>query len=226
MIEIQIEQNVKKLGIYLAYSVVTGIDNMREVSELYNVLIPKLINYVKSKLNLDKLKDEVNIRIFRDLYWRLGIDPTKQRPAHEALIRRVLRGEDFPKVNPAVDIGNYASIKYMLPVGLYDLDKVASTCLVLRFAKQGEKVRLLGSGEKTLSERQIVLATCEGKILHVFPHRDSEETSISRSSRNILVVVAGLDPIPREQALACIQEINQLLKKLLGGEIALEPRII
>ena len=38
---------------------------------------------------LDALKDEPLIRAYRDFYWRVGVDPTKTRPAGEALTRWV-----------------------------------------------------------------------------------------------------------------------------------------
>ncbi len=226
-ITVTISPEVKALGVYLAYSAVTDIDNSRDASELYTRLIPEIISQIRAKLSLDRLKDEINIRVFRDLYWRLGIDPTKQRPAHEALLRRVLRGEDLPRINPIVDIGNYASVKYMLPVGLYDLDRVESRKIVLRFARKGEKVKLLGSGEKALLQNQIVLAAEDSnKILHVFPHRDSEDTSIKDNTKNVLIVVAGIEPIPKQQALQCVEDIINLLQKLLNGKPTLEPKLV
>jgi DNA/RNA-binding domain of Phe-tRNA-synthetase-like protein len=45
---------------------------------------------VKTKYNIEILKDDPTVRAYRDLYWKLGIDPTKTRPSGEALLRRVL----------------------------------------------------------------------------------------------------------------------------------------
>ncbi|RMF73753.1 MAG: hypothetical protein D6738_08150, partial [Acidobacteria bacterium] len=42
----------------------------------------------------------------RSLYRALGLDPTRHRPSPEALLRRVLRGDPFPRVHPAVDLAN------------------------------------------------------------------------------------------------------------------------
>ncbi len=228
MIEVVISPEIKVLGVYLAFSVVQSIDNRRGVEELYDRLIPETERAVRERLSLDKLKDELNVRVFRDLCWRLGIDPTKQRPAHEALLRRVLRGDGLPRVNPAVDIGNYASVKYMLPVGLYDVDRIGGRRVVLRFARDGERVRLLGAGERALRSNQIVLAVEDdcSKILHVFPYRDSEETAITLFTKDVLVVVAGVDPIPRDQALRCAQEITELLCTFLGGRRVADPALV
>ena len=42
----------------------------------------------------------------RALYRRFGTDPTKVRPSSEALLRRMKKGEPFPRVNSLVDVAN------------------------------------------------------------------------------------------------------------------------
>ena len=39
----------------------------------------------------------------RTMYKRVGIDPTKTRPSSEALLRRVRKGDDLPRINSLVD---------------------------------------------------------------------------------------------------------------------------
>src|SRR5512147_2175842 len=46
----------------------------------------------------------------RGMFHRLGVDPTKSRPASEALLRRVLQGKGLPEILPAVDVCNLASL--------------------------------------------------------------------------------------------------------------------
>ena len=208
-IVVEVDPEVESLGVYLWYAVVEDVDNRSPCPGLED-LIRSVLSEVRSRLRLEDLRDHPHVRPFRDLYWRLGIDPTKQRPAHEALLRRVLRGEDLPRVSPVVDIGNIVSIRHVLPVGMYDLDKVKTTRLRLRFAREGETVKLLGAGERRLTKNQIVLAA-DDQILHVFPHRDSENTAITPDTKRVLIVVAALDPIPQSAPRDCIQEILQHL---------------
>jgi len=60
----------------------------------------------------------------RKLYRSYGIDPTKYRPSSEALWRRVKKGGSLPVVNPFVDLTNFLSLKFQIPYGLYDVDKI------------------------------------------------------------------------------------------------------
>jgi DNA/RNA-binding domain of Phe-tRNA-synthetase-like protein len=73
----------------------------------------------------------------RALYRRFGIDPTRTRPSSEALLRRALRGDPFPRINSLVDVANVMSLLAQSPVGLYDLDRVEGL-LTLRVGAEGE----------------------------------------------------------------------------------------
>jgi DNA/RNA-binding domain of Phe-tRNA-synthetase-like protein len=53
--------------------------------------------------SLEEVKNQPIFRAYRDFFWKVGIDPTKTRPAGEALTRRILGGRDLPRVNTVVD---------------------------------------------------------------------------------------------------------------------------
>src|SRR5438105_2546356 len=74
----------------------------------------------------------------RTLYKRIGIDPTKMRPSSEALLRRVRKGDELPRINSLVDVINWCSLESQLPFGLYDLDKILGS-VELRLGRPGEE---------------------------------------------------------------------------------------
>ena len=61
----------------------------------------------------------------RTMYKRVGLDPTKTRPSSEALLRRVRKGDELPRINSLVDVINWCSLESQLPFGLYDLDQIS-----------------------------------------------------------------------------------------------------
>jgi len=73
---------------------------------------------VRSRFTLESLKDEPVFRAYRDFFWKIGVDPTKTRPAAEALIRRVLGGRSIPRINTVVDAYNLASMTTCIALGL------------------------------------------------------------------------------------------------------------
>lgn len=156
------------------------------------------VSQLRSKFTytLENLRKNPIVRAYRDFYWRIGIDPTKQRPASEALARRILSGSGLPPINNVVDAGNLASAETLIPIGLYDLDKVSGE-LVLRFAKPGEQFIDITGKVKKLDPNVIVLADDQG-LIHVFPHRDSTRTMITWETKRVLIVGCGVPGVPKE----------------------------
>jgi DNA/RNA-binding domain of Phe-tRNA-synthetase-like protein len=73
----------------------------------------------------------------REMYRRVGLDPTKNRPSNEALLRRVRRGDPFPRVNPLVDAVNLCSLEWQLPYGVYDRAALSGP-ITIRLGADGE----------------------------------------------------------------------------------------
>jgi DNA/RNA-binding domain of Phe-tRNA-synthetase-like protein len=165
----------------------------------------------KARVSLNDLKDDPVIRAFRDFYWRIGIDPTKQRPASEALIRRLLQGNEIPSINYVVDAGNIASIRTHIPIGLYDFEKVKGP-LRLTMSKEGELfVDITGKAIKTSHE--VVLRDDAG-IIHLFPHRDGERTKITAQTRKVLIVSCRVLGITEEMCKQAAWQVVQVLNEL------------
>lgn len=134
----------------------------------------------------------------RALYRAFGIDPTRHRPSPEALTRRVLRGDEFPRVHPAVDLANLWALVHGLPVGLYDVAKLAPGPLVLREGLPGESYEGIRRGEIHL-EGRLVLADARGAFGN--PTADSLRTSVDLSTRDALAVLFA----PRDYEAAAME---------------------
>ncbi len=112
----------------------------------------------------------------RELYRRLGVDPTRVRPSSEALFRRLKKGEPLPRINSLVDVANALSVQLQVPVGLYDLDKVKGDELVIRLGAEGEGYTGIGK-EKVNVAGRICVADAEGPCGN--PSADSARTMIT-----------------------------------------------
>ncbi|RKX43257.1 MAG: hypothetical protein DRP27_08345 [Thermotogae bacterium] len=157
-------------------------------------------------VDLDRLKDHPKIRAYRDFYWRMGIDPTKQRPASEALVRRLLKKRSLPRISYIVDAGNLASVETFIPIGIYDCSSVVGG-LRLRLARKGEKFIDVVRNEKTLNVDEIVLVDDEGP-LHIFPYRDSYRTRVKEDTDEVYVVACGVEGIG-------VRELHEALDRVV-----------
>ena len=112
----------------------------------------------------------------RALYRRFGTDPTRVRPSSEALLRRLKKGEPLPRINSLVDVANALSIQLQIPVGLYDLGKVAGDELVIRLGAKGEGYTGIGKEHVNVAGR-ICVADADGPCGN--PTADSARTMIT-----------------------------------------------
>jgi DNA/RNA-binding domain of Phe-tRNA-synthetase-like protein len=126
-----------------------------------------------------------SIRDVRAMYSATGTDPTKRRPSSEALLRRALQGEPLPRINTLVDCVNLFSLAQLVPVGLYDLDRVRGT-IVCRLGLPGEPYEAIGREAFSVHGR-MVLADDEGPFGS--PTSDSRRTMVTTDTLNALAVV-------------------------------------
>lgn len=144
------------------------------------------------------------VKVARDLFRAVGIDPTKHRPSSEKLLNRVLKGKQLPAINTLVDVGNWFSLHTLLPVGIYDCDKLAGSEIVLREGVTGESYTAIGNSEINLAGRYL-LADAEGPF--GTPITDSLRTAVTAATRNTALFVYG----PRDYAYEMLMEKAELL---------------
>jgi DNA/RNA-binding domain of Phe-tRNA-synthetase-like protein len=154
----------------------------------------EVIKEVKGKYTLDSLKDAPTFRAYRDLFWRVGIDPTKTRPAAEALIRRILRDNPIPNINTIVDAYNLASIKTEIALAAFDIQELEGN-LVMRFARRGENFLGIGMEKPIELEGGEVVISDDRKLVAIYPHRDADRSKVTEKTRSILLLVCGVPGI-------------------------------
>ena len=143
---------------------------------------------VRKKYTLEYLPNEPVIRAYRDFFWSIGIDPTKERPSSEALIRRILRGKPLPRINPVVDIMNAISALTGIVMSVFDADKIELP-VILRPATGVEKLRIIGGKEIVIPEGFPILEGKNGKVFSATVYRDGEETKVTNQTQRVLLVV-------------------------------------
>ena len=130
----------------------------------------------------------------RELYKAFGIDPTRTRPSSEALLRRVLRDKPLPRILNAVDLCNLCSLRFLLPLGLYDAGKIRSA-VRLRQGRPGEAYEGIRKDEVHL-EGRLVLGDRDGPFGN--PTSDSLRTSVDPGTTALWMVIFAPSSYPSE----------------------------
>lgn len=110
-------------GISVAEGEIRSVKIERESPGL-EALKAEVAREIQSRYTLEQVKNEPLFRAYRDFFWSVGVDPTKTRPASEALVRRILSGRKLPTINTAVDAYNLASAGSGVPIAAFDADKL------------------------------------------------------------------------------------------------------
>ncbi len=210
---IEVDESARGLGIFIAYTFAWSEGTTAIKGYPFESEVKYLLKEIPRKYSLDSLRNDPIVRAYRDFYWRIGIDPTKTRPASEALVRRVLRGS-FPRINIVVDAGNIASVETLVPIGLYDLGR-AKLPLKITLSRGGEVFKPIGGKPETLSPNVPVLVDSRGTVMHVYPHRDSVDTMIREDTKDALIVAAGVPNVPVELVKKAAERVAQLLTKAM-----------
>lgn len=194
-----------------------GINNQND-----NPQIQKFLRGAETTLR-EKLKDveisgHPNIAPWRETYRKFGSKPRDFRCSAEALTKVVLRGSEIKKISPLVDLYNLISIKYILPVGAEDLDKMQGD-LELTFADGREDYIPLGEEENDPPQKgEVIYKDDVGVICRRWNWREGDRTKITKETKNAIVVLESIAPIPIKEA---VEELAELIKKYCGGQISI-----
>jgi len=157
----------------------------------------EVFNRIKARWNIDELREHPVFRAYRGFFWKVGVDPTKTRPASEALIRRVLRDSPIPRINTLVDAYNLASVETSVPFAAFDLSRLVGEP-VMREAKPKEEFLGIGMDKPLiLSGGEPVIQDME-KLIAVYPHRDAETSKVTLATRDVLLLACGVPGVDDE----------------------------
>ncbi len=163
----------------------------------------------KAELTTESLKNISGIASTRRVYKACGKDPSRYRPAAEALIRRMLQGKPLYQIDTLVDLINLASIAFGYSIGGFDADKFVGDTLTLGIGRAGEPYEGIGRGMINI-EGLPVYRDAKGGV--GTPTSDHERTKIELCTTHLLVLINGYDG-NEEQVRGNAEFIQELLRK-------------
>ena len=152
--------------------------------------IDRMGSQFRAQLSTESLKDISGIAATRRVYRACGKDPSRYRPASEALIRRMLQGKQLYQISTLVDMVNLASIKYGYSIGGFDADKFVGDTLTLGVGRAGEPYEGIGRGTINIEGLPVYRDALGGVGT---PTSDNERTKIDLQTTHLVVLVNGYD---------------------------------
>lgn len=163
----------------------------------------------RQQLTTATVKDMEGIAATRRVYKACGKDPSRYRPAAEALIRRMVQGKELYQIDTLVDMVNLASIKFGYSIGGFDADKFVGDSLTLGVGRVGEPYEGIGRGMLNI-EGLPVYRDAEGGV--GTPTSDHERTKITLATTHLVVLINGYDG-SESRVRANAEFLQELLRK-------------
>lgn len=137
----------------------------------------------RAALSMESLGEDAVVAACRRLFRAAGCDPTRYRPSSEALLRRVLKGENLPAIHPLVDLNNCLSVALRVPSCVVREEAVEPP-LVFRAGRAGEALDSM-RGPLNL-EGKPLLADAQGPF--GTPITDGNRVKVMPETRRALLV--------------------------------------
>ncbi|MBS4204257.1 B3/B4 domain-containing protein [Lederbergia citrea] len=195
------------------------------IIEYDNIIIEESPQMLKGRLQLfqeslffDLEEENINefeeIKEWRSIFKLLGKDPNRYRHSAEALFRRVKKQNYLPSMNSGADINNFFSLKFRIPIGIYDKSKIKGN-VVLRKGRRGEVYVGLNGRENQL-EDLLISADKQGPFGS--PFVDSRRTAITQTTRNALQIVYLPPSLNEEAARDLLSSLASMFTQINGGD--------
>ncbi|MBZ5535025.1 MAG: hypothetical protein LAO31_03640 [Acidobacteriia bacterium] len=105
-------------------------------------LTREVANRVRREMRIETLSEHPTVAGLRRLFRAAGCDPTRYRPSSEALLRRLLKGEEMPTIHPLVDLNNCLSASLAVPCCVM-AEEMLSPPFIFRAGTPGESYESL-----------------------------------------------------------------------------------
>lgn len=165
----------------------------RETAATFNKKL--MFPQIKTINEVDDIKDYIeSIEVCKKLcnrYYARVIKDVKIKESPLWLQTRLMEAGVRP-INNIVDITNYVMLEFGQPLHAFDLDKLKGNKIIVRQARNGEKISTIDDIERTLSSSNLVIADEENPIA-IAGIMGGIDTEITETTKTVLLESANFN---------------------------------
>lgn len=204
----------------LGVVILHGIDNAQDRPEIPAAL-REAAAALPGKFSGAPVIEHPYIAPWREAYRKFGAKPKDYPSSVENLARRVLNGATIGHINNLVSLYNTICLKYILPVGGEDLDKIVGDVRLTAAGDDEPAVVLLGEKEaRAPRPGEIIYTDDVGAICRRWNWKEADRTKLTAETQNAFLVIEALPPVPREVVETAIRELAESVQRFCGGTAA------
>ncbi len=165
-------------------------------------------------LTIENLTADPRIAAWRHAFRLSGLKPSAYRSSPEQLARRLLKGENIATPLPIVNAYCAVSARNLAPMGGYDLDRLTTMKVTLRYARpeQDNFHPLGGRREDMPLTPTVAVYACDAEIIcWSFNHRDSRLTCLEQHTQRALFLSEAISMEQHHSIAKALEELRQTL---------------
>lgn len=217
---------VESLEIQLSSEIISQVPKFKlGIIEYKNITVGDSPQMVKGRLQLfqesiyfdlenKNLTELPGIQEWRSIFKTFGKDPNRYRPSVEALYRRVEKQNYLTTVQSAIDINNFFSLQYQVPIGIYDSNQLEGP-ITIKVAEAWEEYLGLNRRMNSL-ENLIVSADNLGPFGS--PFVDSNRAPVTEATKNALQIIYLQPSTAVNNAKRLTESLMKMFTQIHGGE--------
>jgi DNA/RNA-binding domain of Phe-tRNA-synthetase-like protein len=217
---------VKSLEIQVSSQITTQIPHFKlGIIEYKGISVGDSPQMLKGRLQLfqesiyfdleeKNVTDLPGIQEWRQIFKKTGKDPNRYRHSAEALYRRIQKQNYLASIQSAIDVNNFFSLQYQVPIGIYDKEKLQGK-VTIRIGEENEEY--LGLNGRLNSLNHLIVSSDE---LGPFgsPYVDSERSPVTESTKNALQLIYLQPSTELENANRLTESLMKMFLQIHGGD--------
>lgn len=166
------------------------------------------------ELDEKNVTDFDGIKEWREIFKKTGKDPNRYRHSAEALYRRIKKQNYLQTVHSAIDVNNFFSLEYEVPIGIYDADTLKGD-IMIGIGSESDEYKGL-NGRRNSLHNLIISADSSGPFGS--PFVDSTRTAVTETTKNALQIIYLRPSLGIEKNTRLTESLMKMFLQIHGGD--------
>lgn len=166
---------------------------------------------------IEDVKTHPDFMVYRDALQKVSINPNKFSHSVEAMGKRVLKGDNLPRINALVDRCNAISLNQLISLGGHDLKDIDAD-LEVRLSVTGDRFRPFGSEDfEDVGPGELVFTSGNTVQTRQWLWRQSELGKMTLDSSDIFFQLVGFYGDHQHKIETAMDALEKLISDRFGG---------
>ena len=156
------------------------------------------------------------VQEWREVWKTFGANPSRYRSSIEALMRRIGKQSYLQPFNSAVDMNNFFSLQYEIPVGIYDTSFIEGDVMI----EVGNEETVYEGLNGRLNHLTNIIVSTDYQGAFGSPYVDSKRTAVTENTTTAIQLFFLRPSMGAEEASNLLEAAGKMFTTIHGGEFS------